>query len=74
VSTKSRYVKATVATFCVIAKLWVLACAAPHGEMRRSPEDFGRVMAKIAGPIPFLILPFETLWMRAREGRRRTSR
>jgi hypothetical protein len=25
-------------------------------------------MAKIPGPIPFLILPFETLWMRARSG------
>jgi hypothetical protein len=25
-------------------------------------------MAKIPGPIPFLILPFETLWMRARAG------
>jgi hypothetical protein len=36
--------------------------------MRRSPEQFARVMAKIPGPIPFLILPFETLWMRARAG------
>jgi len=36
--------------------------------MRQSPEQFGRVMAKIPGPIPFLILPFETLWMRARSG------
>lgn len=25
-------------------------------------------MAKIPGPIPFLILPFETLWLRARAG------
>jgi hypothetical protein len=25
-------------------------------------------MAKIPGPIPFLVLPFETLWMRARAG------
>lgn len=36
--------------------------------MRRPPEDFGRVMAKISGPIPFLIFPFETLWLRARAG------
>jgi len=36
--------------------------------MRQSPEDFGRVMAKIPGPIPFLVLPFETLWLRARAG------
>ncbi len=25
-------------------------------------------MAKIPGPIPFMIFPFETLWMRARAG------
>ncbi len=25
-------------------------------------------MTKIPGPVPFLILPFETLWMRARAG------
>lgn len=25
-------------------------------------------MSKIPGPIPFLVLPFETLWMRARAG------
>jgi hypothetical protein len=36
--------------------------------MRQSPEKFGRVMAKIPGPIPFLVLPFETLWLRARAG------
>jgi hypothetical protein len=36
--------------------------------MRQSPERFGRVMSKIPGPVPFLILPFETLWMRARAG------
>ena len=36
--------------------------------MRQSPESFARVMAKIPGPVPFLLLPFETLWMRARAG------
>jgi len=36
--------------------------------MRRSPEQFARVMAKIPGPVPFLIFPFETLWVRARAG------
>ncbi len=25
-------------------------------------------MARIPGPIPFLVLPFETLWLRARAG------
>jgi hypothetical protein len=36
--------------------------------MRQPPEHFARVMAKIPGPVPFLIFPFETLWMRARAG------
>ena len=67
-STKSRYVRAAVATFCVIATLWVIACVALYSVMRQSPERFARVMAKIPGPIPFLILPFETLWMHARAG------
>jgi hypothetical protein len=52
----------------VIATLWVVSCVALYRVMRQSPEQFGRVMAKIPGPVPFLILPFETLWMRARAG------
>jgi hypothetical protein len=65
---KSKMVKITVATLCVLAMLWVACCVALYHVMRQSPEQFGRVMAHIPGPIPFLILPFETLWMRARAG------
>jgi hypothetical protein len=36
--------------------------------MRQSPETFGKVMAKMPGPVPFLLFPFETAWMRARAG------
>jgi hypothetical protein len=36
--------------------------------MRQPPETFGRVMAKLPGPVPFLLFPFETAWMRARAG------
>ena len=69
VAAKSKSVKkAVVATFCVLATLWVLGSIALYSAMRRPPEQFGRVMAKISGPIPFLIFPFETLWMRARAG------
>ena len=53
---------------CVIAILWVATCAYLYSVMRRPPEEFGRVMAKIPGPIPFIIFPFETLWLRARAG------
>ena len=57
-----------VTTFSVIATLWVIACVSLYSVMRQPPEHFARVMARIPGPIPFLILPFETLWMRARVG------
>jgi hypothetical protein len=52
----------------VIFALWMLACLGLYGVMRQTPERFARVMAKIPGPVPFLILPFETLWMHARAG------
>jgi hypothetical protein len=37
--------------------------------MRQPPETFGRVMAKLPGPAPFLLFPFETAWMQARAGK-----
>ena len=36
--------------------------------MNQPPETFGRVMAKMPGPVPFLLFPFEMFWMRARAG------
>ena len=60
--------KIVVRTLLVLCLLWLIACTALYGVMRQTPERFGRVMSKIAGPVPFLVLPFETLWMRARAG------
>ena len=36
--------------------------------MNQPPEKFGRVMMLLPGPVPFLLYPFETLWLRARAG------
>jgi hypothetical protein len=36
--------------------------------MHQPPETFGRVMAKMPGPVPFLIFPFETAWLHVRAG------
>jgi len=36
--------------------------------MNQPPEAFGRVMAKMPGPVVFLLFPFETLWVHARAG------
>jgi hypothetical protein len=60
--------KIALPALCVVAALWVCCCAALYHVMGEPPEQFGRVMAKIPGPIPFLVLPFETLWSRARAG------
>lgn len=53
---------------CVVALFWAIASAELYRVMRRPPEQFAGVMAHIPGPIPFLVLPFETLWLRARSG------
>ena len=62
--TKRRLIR----TFAVIAILWLLACGALYHVMRQPPETFARFMAKLPGPVPFLLFPFETLWIQARAG------
>ncbi|MFY9741644.1 MAG: hypothetical protein WA252_02300 [Candidatus Sulfotelmatobacter sp.] len=52
----------------MITLLWLLACGSLYQIMRQPPEIFGRFMARIPGPVAFLVLPFETLWMHARAG------
>jgi hypothetical protein len=61
-------IRRIVATLCVIAGLWLIACVGIYGVMRRPPERFAGVMAKIPGPVAFIVLPFESLWLRARAG------
>jgi hypothetical protein len=36
--------------------------------MRQPPETFGKVMARMPGPVPFFLFPFETAWTHARSG------
>ena len=57
----------------VLALLWVLACTSLFAVMRQSPDEFARVMARVPGPVAFLVLPFETLWTRARAGKLRVG-
>ena len=60
--------KALLATLCVVAVLWVVATGFLYHIMRQPPEAFARVMMRIPAPVAFMVLPFETLWMRARAG------
>jgi hypothetical protein len=54
--------------FAAVTVLWLIGCGALYHVMRQPPETFGRFMAKLPGPVPFLLFPFETLWTRARAG------
>jgi hypothetical protein len=63
-----KYKKGIVATAVVLAVLWVSGCVVLYHIMRKPPEEFGRFMAKLPGPVPFLLFPFETLWTQARAG------
>ena len=36
--------------------------------MRQPPEAFGLFMARMPGPVVFLLAPFETMWTHARAG------
>ena len=36
--------------------------------MHQTPETFAKVMSRMPGPVPFLLFPFETFWLRARAG------
>ena len=68
-STKRKFAKrALVRVFAVIALLWVIACCGLYQVMREPPKTFARFMAKLPGPVPFLLFPFETLWTHARAG------
>ncbi len=46
---------------------WLFLVAYVNWAMHQPPEVFGHVMAKMPMPAYF-VLPFETLWMRARQG------
>ena len=54
-----------VAAVCLVG--WVSLVAYVGWAMRQPPEVFGRVMARMPMPAYF-VLPFETLWNRARKG------
>jgi len=46
---------------------WLCLVGYVNWAMHQPPEVFGHVMAKMPTPAYF-VLPFETLWMRARHG------
>ncbi len=51
----------------VLAIAWVGFLGLVYIKMKSPPEQFGAFMSKLPAPF-FFVLPFETLWFRAREG------
>ncbi|MGA9979667.1 MAG: hypothetical protein WBQ08_13675 [Candidatus Sulfotelmatobacter sp.] len=68
IATNPAVIKTAITTCVLLAALWVAGCGALYRIMQRPPEAFAGFMAKLPGPVPFLLFPFETLWMRARAG------
>ena|SRR5258708_6712725 len=56
---------ASIAAVCFAG--WLCLVGYVNWAMHQPPEVFGHVMAKMPMPAYF-VLPFETLWMRARRG------
>jgi hypothetical protein len=66
-ATKQRLRRWILSTVSVCFVAWVGLVGYVNWAMHQSPEVFGHVMAKM--PLPaYFVLPFETLWMRARAG------
>jgi hypothetical protein len=55
----------TIAAVCFVG--WLSLVAYVNWAMHQPPEVFGHVMARMPMPAYF-VLPFETLWSRARKG------
>jgi hypothetical protein len=66
--TKKKRLRAWVVTIAAVCFAgWVSLVAYVNWAMHQPPEVFGHVMARMPMPAYF-VLPFETLWTRARKG------
>jgi len=62
-----RWKQITATTLAVVFVLWLGLVSLMWREMHRPPEVFARFMSHMPWEI-FLVVPFETLWTRARVG------
>jgi hypothetical protein len=65
--TKKTWLRWTLGVGCVCLAAWIGLVSYVAWAMHQPPEVFGRVMARMPMPAYF-VLPFETLWTRARHG------
>lgn len=64
---KRRWKKITAAVLTGMFALWLVFVSFIWRAMHKPPEDFARVMSHLPWEV-FLVVPFETLWSRARAG------
>lgn len=64
---KRRWKKITASILASVLVLWLGFVAFMWHAMHEAPEDFARVMSHMPWEV-FLVVPFETLWTRARTG------
>ena len=62
-----RWLKITALSLCAVFILWLGLVDYIWRAMHRTPEEFGRVMMHMPWEV-FLVVPFETMWTRARAG------
>ena len=66
-SRKRRWKQITAATLTGVFIFWLAFVTFMWRAMHKPPEDFARVMSHMPWEV-FLVVPFETLWTRARAG------
>ena len=64
---KGRWKKIIAAVLSCVLVLWLAFVTFMWRAMHKPPEDFARVMSHMTWEV-FLVVPFETLWSRARAG------
>src|ERR1017187_650085 len=62
------YARKTLVVLAILLALYVALCAGFYVAMLQPPDVFGQIIAKTPFPV-MMVLPFETLWNRARGGR-----
>ncbi len=64
---RRRWIAITASVLATVFVLWLVFVGFMWRIMHRAPEDFARVMSHMPWEV-FLVVPFETLWTRARAG------
>jgi hypothetical protein len=60
--------KVLLTVLLTITVVYASFAAVVFWAMHQPPETFGQVMAKMPGPAPFLLFPFESTWSHVRSG------